>query len=151
MADYKIFCKNKSGANRAYFLFVESPEVSGGARVYQNVYIAASTIPSGTGTASFSVHKDIFAVTGTNPGQRLGSNVTVSTGDYGIAKLAQNGKLGSSFTMSGAPDGRSAVFDSNGLKQNCDKDGSFAINCAAGTFQIGNGGRLAGESLSMPR
>jgi hypothetical protein len=143
MADYKIFCKNKSGCPKAYFLFVESPEVSGGAQVYQNVYVAASTVPSGTGTATFSIHKDIFAVTGTNPGQELGSNVTVTTGDFGLAKFCQGNKLGSTFAMTGAPDGKSAFFDPGSLQQDCNKNGSFGINCAAGTFQIGNGGRCA--------
>jgi hypothetical protein len=141
MADYKILCKNKSGVPRSYFLFVEKPTVTAGSTVYQNVYIASGTVPSGNGTASFSVHKDLFAVTGTNPGVKLGSNVTVTTGDFGIAKICQGeSRPGSTFTMTGAPDQRSASFDSNLLAQNCKSNGSFQINCQEKTFTLGNGG-----------
>ena len=138
MADFKILCKNKSGASRAYFLFVEAPVVTSGVQVFQNVYIAAAPVPPTTGTASFAISKAYFAVCGTSPGAKLGSNVQVTTGDFGIAKLCQDDKNGSSFTMTGAP-GNAAAFDPHRLKQDCTKPGNFSIECTE--FLLGNGGK----------
>jgi hypothetical protein len=137
MTSYNILVKNKSGASRSYFLFVEAPSVSLGSQVFQNVYIAAPPVPSGNGTASFLCKTDYFAVTGTSPGQKLGANVQVNTGDWAIAKINKDGKLGSYFLMNGKP-GNAAAFDSSATKQSCDQPGAFMIESVG--FQLGNGG-----------
>jgi hypothetical protein len=137
MVDLKIVCKNKSGAPRAYFLFVEKPDVSGSNLVFETVYISSTLVPSGTGTAVFDLRKGYFAITGASPGEALGNNVTVDTYDYGIVKLCQGSKLGSSFAMSGGSNGMSASFDWDLLKQDCNKNGSFSISCSTGTFKTG--------------
>ncbi|KAH7028815.1 uncharacterized protein B0I36DRAFT_349807 [Microdochium trichocladiopsis] len=129
MSQVTILVKNNSGASHSYFLFVKAPEV------FSNVYIAAPPTPSGNGTAKFIAKKDYFAVCGTNPGQQLRKNVQVTTGDWGIAKLNQGGKLGSSFTMTGADGG--AAFDGALLKQACSQPGSFSIEST--NFLFGNG------------
>ena len=138
MADFKILCKNKSGDSRAYFLFVEAPVLASGAKVFQNVYIAAAPVPSNNGTAQFAISKAYFAVCGTSPGMKLGSGVSVITGDWGIAKICQGDKKGSSFTMTGHP-GNAAAFDPKRLKQECNKPGNFSIESTE--FQLGNGGK----------
>ena len=137
MADFTILCRNSSGKSQAYFLFVEAPVVAPGAKVFQNVYVAAAPVPNKTGTAKFAISKDYFAVCGTSPGTMLGSDVQVTTGDWGVAKICQDGKNGSSFTMTGAP-GNAAAFDADLLKQDCDKPGKFSIKCT--DFQLGNPG-----------
>ncbi|KAK2688574.1 hypothetical protein QWA68_012712 [Fusarium oxysporum] len=137
MSTINILVRNKSGANRAYFLFVEPPTLSGGdGPVFSNVYITAPQVPSDKGTASFTCVTDYFAVTGTSPGQKLGSKVQVTTGDWAIVKINQDNKLGSSLTMNGDP-GNAAAFDSSALEQKCEKPGSFSIRSV--NFKVGNG------------
>ncbi|KAL6721005.1 hypothetical protein ACLMJK_000105 [Lecanora helva] len=136
MTSVNISVKNKSGAPRAYFLFVQQPEVNLGGKVFSNVYIQAPLVPSGNGTASFSCQTDLFAVCGTSPGQPLGSKNPVTTGDWGIAKVNQGGKMGSHFLMRGDP-GNAAAFDGSSLKQDCDQKGAFLIESTG--FKIGNG------------
>lgn len=138
MSNVNIVVKNKSGATRAYFLFVEAPSVNIGGKVFQNVYIAAPPIPSGNGAASFTCLQEYFAVCGTSPSKKLESKVQVTTGDWGIAKLNQDGKKGSHFVMKGDP-GNAAAFDMQNLKQDCDKPETFIIESQG--FQLGNGGQ----------
>ena len=138
MSDFSILVKNKSGDSRAYFLFVEAPSVSGGAQVFQNVYVAAPPVPNNSGTAKFSMKKDFYAVTGTNPGQALGTNVTVTTGDFEIAKINQGGKMGTSAHMTAGTTGKGAEFDDSLLEQKCSTPGSFSIQNDT-SFQLGNG------------
>ena len=143
MANHSILVKNKSGTPRAYFLIPEAPRVSGGGspRVYQNVYIASPPTSSGNGIARFSIPKNFFAVTGTTPGQALGSNITVSTSDYRITKLSLgDSSPGSKFVMTAGPAGNGAMFD-NKLTENTTKEaGAFAISCDD-SFKLNNGGR----------
>jgi hypothetical protein len=153
MAEYNILVRNKSGEAHAYFLFVDAPEISGGdTKVFQNVYIAASTVPTNTGTCNFRIRNDIFAVTGTNPGRPLGNNVTVSTSDFAIAKLASPSKPGSSFSMTAGAtpngDGKAAMFDPNLLKQATTHPGAFSISCDT-SFKWGNGGMYKSCVISL--
>ena len=137
MSSINILVKNKSGAARAYSLFVKAPEVSLGDKVYSNVYMQAPPVPTESGTASFTCQTDYFAVCGTHPGEPLGSKVRVTTGDWGIAKINQDGRLGSHFLMRGDP-GNAAAFDGSSLKQDCDQKGAFSIESSG--FKLGNGG-----------
>ena len=142
MSSVNIVVKNKSGAPRAYFLFVKPPEMTVGDKIFSNVYMQAPPVPSGNGSASFTCQTDTFAVCGTMPGVPFGSKGQVGTGDWGIAKLKQDGKLGSHFLMRGDP-GNAAAFDESSLKQDCDQDGSFLIDCTG--FKLGNGGKLTDD------
>lgn len=132
-----ILLKNKSGASRSYFLFVETPEVSTGDKVYQNVYLTTSPVPDGNGTATFKCQRDYFAVCGTSPSKKLGSKVQVTTADWGIAKVNKDGQMGSHFVMNGEP-GNGAAFDTKSLKQDCKEEGAFIIESQG--FKLGNGG-----------
>ncbi|KAL8718285.1 MAG: hypothetical protein Q9225_004563 [Loekoesia sp. 1 TL-2023] len=136
MSTIQILVKNHSGANRVYFLFVEAPEVSVGPKVFQNVYMASSTVADGTGSATFTCHTDYYAVCGTSPGQDLKSNVRVTTGDSEIAGLCQGGQNGTHHLMTGAP-GNSAMFDKPNKKVDCTQKGAFMISSA--NFLLGNG------------
>ncbi|MCJ1400404.1 hypothetical protein MMC11_003609 [Xylographa trunciseda] len=129
MASYQILVKNKSGAPRAYFLFVETPQVSNvpAAKVFQNVYIAAKPVPDMTGTAIFKVIKDLYAVTGTSP-SALDANVSVYTGDYEVVKICQSS--GAATTQGSATHvtgGSGAQFDTSKLTETCNTEGSFSI------------------------
>ncbi|KAF2118014.1 hypothetical protein BDV96DRAFT_571267 [Lophiotrema nucula] len=140
MADFQILVRNKSGTRRQYFLFVETPTVTSGAQVFQNVYATAAPVPDQTGTAKFVLKKDYFAVTGTSPGQKLGSGVNVSTTDFEIAKIAQGPKLGSTVYMTAGtnPPGKGAEFVDGLLEQKTSTPGSFTIS-TDGSFQLSNG------------
>lgn len=151
MSSVNITVKNHSGATRAYFLFVKPPEVSVDEKVFSSVYIQAPPVPTGNGTAAFSCQTDYFAICGTIPGQLLGSKVHVATGDWGVAKINQDGKLGSHFVMKGDP-GNAAAFDSSSLKQDCDQQGTFMIESSG--FKLGNGGKQKpndGKRSTEPR
>lgn len=137
MSQITIVVQNKCGVDRVYFLFVKAPEVSGGSKVFSSVYITAPPIQSGTGRAKFICKKDFFALCGTSPGEALDRNVQIITTDWSIAKINQDGKKGSSFTMTGA--GNGAVFDNALFKQDCNQPGSFSIEST--NFMWGNGGK----------
>ena len=139
MNELKIRVKNKSGESRAYFLFYEPPIPDSGPEVFQNAYASAPAVPSGNGTATFRISRDIFAVCGTHPGPKIGAKSIIGTEDWGIAKIKQGDKFGSSFTMTGSP-GNAAAFDPRLLTQDCERAGCFSIKCI--DFKFGNGGRL---------
>ncbi|KAF2731978.1 hypothetical protein EJ04DRAFT_352495 [Polyplosphaeria fusca] len=139
MSDFTILIKNKSGQDRAYFLFAELPQVSASSQqIFSNVYMSAPPIPSGSGTAAFRLKKTYFAVTGTRPGQGLSSGVSVDTTDYEIAKLAQGDKLGSTVYMTAGPTGLGAEFEDDKLQQQTRQQGAFTI-ITDGSFTLGNG------------
>ena len=136
MSSYRIHVNNNSGAPRTYFLFIAAPDVSGGAQVFQDVYLSAPTVASGKGNATFTVKTPYFAICGTSPGRQLGDKVECSIGDWGVAKLNEQGRKESSFVMTGAP-GNAAAFDRNLTGLSCDQPGSFSVESR--NFLPGNG------------
>lgn len=114
MADYQITIKNRSGQSRAYILFAEVPQVDNAdaSEVYTNVYLAAPPVPNGTGTANFQIHKDLYAITGTNP-TPLGSKVSVNTSDSEPVVLGSTNSKGTNAFMTMVNGG--AQFDTTKL------------------------------------
>ena len=147
MADYTIEVKNESGVDdRVYFLFCELPTVKGGSpEIFQNVYIAAPGIASGHGTAVFDIITQAYAVCGTHPGEDIGSNVTVVTGDWQQATLAQTGVNGSRFTMTAGSKGDTALFDTSLTKQDVTTGGSFENDTES--FSFPNAGKWHARAL----
>lgn len=129
MATYTILVKNHSGASRAYFLFIETPNVTGtnSSKVFQNVYIAAPSCASPRGTANFTIVKSFYAVTGTSP-QNLGSGVAVTTGDWEPVVIAQENAYGTYCQMT-MPSGAGPSFDTTKYAATVTTPGAFEIGC----------------------
>jgi len=127
MATYTILIKNHSGATRAYFLFIETPNVTGSnsPKVFQNVYIAAPSCASPNGTANFTIIKSLYAVTGSSP-QNLGSGVTVTTGDWEPVNIAQDNTYGNYCAMT-MPAGEGPYFDTTKYSATVTTPGAFEI------------------------
>ena len=93
MADYTLLVQNKSGASRAYFLYMELPELGGlTTKLWQACYITAPPVANNTGTASFHIHKQYYAVAGTTS-RPLAPEVNVGTGDFEIISVNNDGML----------------------------------------------------------
>ncbi|KAH7383751.1 hypothetical protein BKA66DRAFT_608867 [Pyrenochaeta sp. MPI-SDFR-AT-0127] len=130
---YTISVKNNSGMDHDYFLFVEAPVVSAGAKVHQTVYINSPRVDDRSGSATFTFCADHYGICGSSQ-NRLGHRVVVVTSDSEPVQINQGATApGSHLLINGGlnPDGsgRPLEFLESAKKTDCGQAGAFQIDC----------------------
>jgi len=122
---YQITIKNRSGSSQQYFLFSSPPKInaSPSPNVFTNVYQTAPTVPSGNGTARFTITSQFYAICGTNP-TPLGAPVQISTSDFETVTLGTDTNPGTTTVVNVSED--APAFDTNPIVARS-SDGGYLV------------------------